>query len=47
MTGNSTCGRIAGRQRVSVFEGHRLHSTGSRWDIRWVSSGGKSWLFSI
>jgi hypothetical protein len=28
-----------------VFEGHRLPSTGSRWDIRWVSGRGKSNFF--
>jgi hypothetical protein len=26
-----------------VFEGHRLPSTGSRWDIRWVSGRGNTW----
>jgi hypothetical protein len=30
-----------------VFEGHRLPSTGSRWDIRWVSGRGKTWFFVI
>jgi hypothetical protein len=25
-----------------VFERHRLPSTGSRWDIRWVSGRGKT-----
>jgi hypothetical protein len=34
---NSCSGRVARRQRVPVFEGHRLPSTGSRWDKRWVS----------
>jgi hypothetical protein len=34
------------RQRVAVFEEHRLPSTGSRWDIRWVSGRGKSWIFA-
>jgi hypothetical protein len=28
-----------------VFELHRLPSTGSRWDIRWVSCHGKTRLF--
>jgi hypothetical protein len=40
--GISTSGRRIRRQRVTVFEGHRLPSTGSRWDIRWVRGGGKS-----
>jgi hypothetical protein len=31
--GNSIPGRVVRRQRVPVFEGHRLPSTGSRWDI--------------
>jgi hypothetical protein len=35
------------RQRVPVFEGHRLPSTGSRWDIRWVSGRGKTWFLCI
>jgi hypothetical protein len=30
---NSISGRVVRRQRVPVFEGHRLPSTGSRWDI--------------
>jgi hypothetical protein len=40
--GNSISGRVVRRQRVPVFEGHRLPSTGSRWDIRWVSGRGKT-----
>jgi hypothetical protein len=35
--GNSLCGRVVQRQRVPVFEEHRLPSTGSRRDIRQVS----------
>jgi hypothetical protein len=35
--GNSICGRDIWRQRVPVFEGYRLPSTGSRWDKRWGS----------
>jgi hypothetical protein len=31
---NSISGRVVRRQRVPVFEGHRLPSTGNRWDIR-------------
>jgi hypothetical protein len=41
---NSICGRVVRRQRVPVFEGHRLPSTGSRWDIRWVSGRGIAWF---
>jgi hypothetical protein len=40
--GSSISGRVVRRQRVPVFEGHRLPSTGSRWDIRWVSGRGKT-----
>jgi hypothetical protein len=43
--GNSVSGRVVRRQRVPVFEGHRLPSTGSRWDIRWVSGRGKMPFF--
>jgi hypothetical protein len=32
--GNSISGRVVRRQRVPVFERHRLPSTASRWDIR-------------
>jgi hypothetical protein len=35
--GNSVSGRVVRRQRVPVFDEHRLPSTGSRWDKRWVS----------
>jgi hypothetical protein len=31
---NSISDRVVRRQRVPVFEGHRLPSTASRWDIR-------------
>jgi hypothetical protein len=43
--GYSIFGRVSRRQRVQVFEMHRLPSTGSRWDIRWVSGRGKSVVF--
>jgi hypothetical protein len=36
MTGNTTSGRIFRRQRVPVFQGHRLPLTGSRWKMRWL-----------
>jgi hypothetical protein len=32
------------RQRVPVFQRHRLPLTGSRWDIRWLSGRGRSRL---
>jgi hypothetical protein len=44
--GNSISGRVVRRQRVPVFEWHRLLSTGSRWYIRWVSGRGKT-LFVV
>jgi hypothetical protein len=41
---NSSSGRVFRFQRVPMFEGHRLLSTGSRWDIRWVSGRGNTWF---
>jgi hypothetical protein len=38
---------VVRRQRVPVFERHRLALSGSRWDIRWVSGGGKTWFFCV
>jgi hypothetical protein len=32
--GNTISGRVVRRQRVVVFERHRMPSTRSRWDIR-------------
>jgi hypothetical protein len=43
--GNSSSGRIVRRQRVRVFDEHRLPSTGSRWYTRWVSCRGNSPIF--
>jgi hypothetical protein len=43
--GNSIFDRVVRRQRVSVFEGHRLPSTGMRWAERWVSCRGKTPIF--
>jgi hypothetical protein len=43
--GNSIFGRVDRRQRVPVFEEHRLPSTGSRWAERWVSCRGKTPIF--
>jgi hypothetical protein len=36
VTGNTNSGRVFRRQRVPVFQRHRLPLTGSRWDIRWL-----------
>jgi hypothetical protein len=41
VTGNIIYGGIVRRQKVPVFERHRLPSTGSRWDVRWLSGRGK------
>jgi hypothetical protein len=43
--GNSNSGQVVRRQKVTVFEEHRLPSTGSRWDIRWMSGSGKTRFF--
>jgi hypothetical protein len=43
--GNSISDRVVRRQRVPVFEGHRLPSTGSRRDIRQVSCRGITCIF--
>jgi hypothetical protein len=43
--GNSICGRVVQRQRVPVFEEHRLPSTASRRDIRQVSCRGITCIF--
>jgi hypothetical protein len=43
--GNSISGRVVRRQKVRVFEGHRLPSTASRWYTRWVSCRGNSPIF--
>jgi hypothetical protein len=40
--GNSISGRVVRCPRVPVFEWDGLPSTGSRWDIRWVSGRGKT-----
>jgi hypothetical protein len=40
--GNSISGRFVRRQRVLMFEVHRLPSTRSRWNVRWVSGGEKT-----
>jgi hypothetical protein len=35
VTGSSISSRVFRRCRMTVFQGHRLALTGSRWDIRW------------
>jgi hypothetical protein len=45
--GNSISGRVVRRQRVPLSDKHRLPWMGSRWDIRWVSSGGKTRFFCV
>jgi hypothetical protein len=35
-TGSNIFGRVIRRQRVLVFQWHRLPLTGCRWDIRWL-----------
>jgi hypothetical protein len=43
--GNSISDQVVRRQRVPVFEEHRLLSTASRWDTRQVSCRGKTSIF--
>jgi hypothetical protein len=38
VTGNTISGRVFRLFRVPVLHRHRLPLTGSRWDIRWLSS---------
>jgi hypothetical protein len=45
--GNSICGRVVQRQRVPVFEEHRLPSTASRLEIRQVSCRGITCIFVL
>jgi hypothetical protein len=47
VTGNTISGRVSWRQRVTVFQWHRLPLTGSRWDIRWLSSRGTKPTFCV
>jgi hypothetical protein len=44
---NTTSGRVSRRQRVLLYELHQLPLTGSRWDIRWVSGGGRTPTFCV
>jgi hypothetical protein len=45
--GNTISGQVFRRQKVPVYQYHRLPLTGSRWDIRWVSGGGKTPTFCV
>jgi hypothetical protein len=47
VTGNTNSSRGVWRQIVSIYNRHRMTLTGSRWDIRWVSAGGKTPTFSV
>jgi hypothetical protein len=47
VTGNIISGRVFRCYRVPVLLRHRLPLTGSRWDIRWVSYGGKTPTFCV
>jgi hypothetical protein len=40
-------GRVFRRQRVTVFQRHRLPLTGSRWDIRWLIGRGTKPTFCV
>jgi hypothetical protein len=42
--GSIIYGQVVRRQRVPVFEGHRLPSTENRWDIHRVSDRGNTWM---
>jgi hypothetical protein len=47
VTGNTICGMDFRRQRVPVFQRHRLPLTGSRWDIRWLIGRGTKPNFCV
>jgi hypothetical protein len=47
VTGNNLYGRVFRRYRVTVFQRHRMPLTGSRWDLRLVSNGGKTPIFCV
>jgi hypothetical protein len=44
---NTISGQFVRLQRVPVYQYHRLPLSGSRWDIRWVSGGGKTPTFCV
>jgi hypothetical protein len=45
--GNTISGCVFRRRCVLVFDWHQLQLTGSRWDIRWVSGGGRKPTFCV
>jgi hypothetical protein len=47
VTRNTNSGRVYWRQRVPVFQRHRLPLTGSRWDIRWLIGRGTTPTFCV
>jgi hypothetical protein len=47
MTGSKIYGMVFRRNRVAVFQRHRMPFTGSRWDLRLVSNGGKTPTFCV
>jgi hypothetical protein len=47
VTGNTNSGRVYWRQRVTVFQRHRLPLTASRWDIRWLIGRGTKPTFCV
>jgi hypothetical protein len=47
VTGNTNSGCVVRLQRVPVYGKQRLPLSGSRWDIRWMSGGGKTPTFCV
>jgi hypothetical protein len=47
LTGITMSDRVPRRQRMPVFEWHRLAIAGSRFDIRWLSGRGKTPIFCV
>jgi hypothetical protein len=47
VTGNTISSRVFRRDRVTVFQWHRVPLTGSRRDIRLVSYSGKTPTFCV
>jgi hypothetical protein len=47
VTRNTASGCVIQRHRVPTYQYHRLPLSGSRWDIRWVSGGGKTPTFCV
>jgi hypothetical protein len=47
VTRNVTSSRAVCRQKVAVYQYHRMPLAGSRWDIRCVCGGGKTPTFCV